>query len=69
MIDGRAVYVEQVLRNLLSNAEKYSPRDTTIIIRIAIDRVQRWGDVAPEPPTGQAVPGTTARGAASTTDS
>ncbi len=39
------------------------------IIRIAIDRVQRWGDVAPEPPTGQAVPGTAARGAASTTDS
>ena len=37
MIDGRAVYVEQVLRNLLSNAEKYSPRDTTMIIRIAIE--------------------------------
>src|SRR5205085_12067938 len=31
---GERGYVEQVLRNLLSNAEKYSPRDSTITVRV-----------------------------------
>jgi K+-sensing histidine kinase KdpD len=32
---GDAIYVEQVIRNLLSNASKYSPPETTVEVRLA----------------------------------
>lgn len=80
-LSGRGQLLEPEPRELAEHAAavaalraKYAQYDDHAlegrpIIRISIDRVQRWGDVAPEPPTGQAVPGTAARGAASTTDS
>ena len=34
VVDGVESYVNQVLQNLLSNAEKYSPADAPIIVRI-----------------------------------
>ncbi len=34
---GEPVYLEQILRNLLSNAEKYSPPDSPITIRLAAE--------------------------------
>lgn len=36
-VEVESIYVEQVMRNLLSNAEKYSPVDAPITIRIARD--------------------------------
>ena len=43
---GERVYVEQVLRNLLSNAEKYSSRDTTITGAVPGRRERRLVTVA-----------------------
>ena len=37
LVDGNEVYVEQVLRNLIANAERYSPEDTAIEIEIRPD--------------------------------
>jgi K+-sensing histidine kinase KdpD len=36
-VAGEATYVEQVLRNLLSNAEKYSPPNTPIELRAGLE--------------------------------
>jgi len=43
IIWGQALYVRQILRNLLSNALKYSPVGTTIVIS-----VESYGEEAPE---------------------
>jgi signal transduction histidine kinase len=34
LIDGNAQCIQQIMTNLLSNAEKYSPQDSTITVRI-----------------------------------
>lgn len=36
-VDGQQVYMEQVIRNLLSNAEKYSPTDEPIDLEVGRD--------------------------------
>lgn len=37
IVSGEATYVEQILRNLLENAAKYSPAGTTVIVAVAAD--------------------------------
>ena len=35
LIDGNEVYLEQILRNLITNAERYSPQDTPIDVDVS----------------------------------
>jgi PAS domain S-box-containing protein len=55
IVDGNDVYLEQILRNLITNAERYSPPDTPIEVEIeeragaaAIDVLDRGVGIEPD---------------------